>query len=153
MRTKLGKLGVILLDILLGLVDHKVCPTECAEEWNKTKENGGSQMKGIINGKAYEFEEYWKKRLEQVIELGCDKESLLNLCVDLSFENLEQPDQAIQVPEVIIHVPLYERDEDNHIIPMSMEEQEVVLEHMEQISDFCGYSIDSVVQSVTYVME
>lgn len=108
-------------------------------------------MEGIINGKKYDFTEYWKKRLEQIIEDGVKLEDLQNLSTDLSMENLTGNEKAIQVPCVLISVPLYDVDDDNNVIPFTIDEVEEALDFMEAKDDFCGYTIDKVIESVTYI--
>lgn len=54
----------------------------------------------IWNGVAVTEQEFWTKRLEQVLEQGCSKDALVDLKTDLDM-NLEDDDTDWQLEECL----------------------------------------------------
>jgi hypothetical protein len=50
--------------------------------------------------------------------------------------------RTMQVPTVIITVPLYDYDEDDNMVPFTDEQVNEVFSYMQKKDDFCGYAIN-----------
>ena len=98
-----------------------------------------------------EWLQYWNQRLSALVEKGVTREDLQDLYTDLQLDNLFESFDAVQVPALEIHVPLYRINDQDKVEPFSMEEAEEVLMTMEQKKEIDGYVVSGICQSVAYI--
>lgn len=91
-----------------------------------------------LNGKKVTEQEWWKNRLQEVIDGGCSWEDLQTLREDLEMNNLTGQ-ECYKVPSVILEIPVYSYDEEDNLIEPSVEEVEEVLNEISEVEEVCGY--------------
>lgn len=105
----------------------------------------------IWNGNKVTEQEYWRLRLESIIQNGCKNEDLEDLKTDLMFTNLSGNNELVQVPSVILEIPIYDCNENNEVILFSEQEKEEIEELLFSTEDVHGWSVGNTIQSITYV--
>lgn len=105
----------------------------------------------VWNGKKVTEQEYWRLRLSKIVQDGCKNEDLENLKTDLMFTNLSGNNELVQVPSVILEIPIYDYNENDEVVLLSEQEKEEIEELLFSTEDVKGWSVSNNIQSVTYI--
>lgn len=92
----------------------------------------------ILKDKEVTEQEWWKNRLQEVIDGGCSWEDLQDLRGDLEMNNLTGR-ECYMVPSVILEIPVCKYDDEGKLLESSVEEVEDILQEISGVKEVCGY--------------